>query len=55
MLEIHDLEERYGDVVALDGASFSVAPGRIVGFLGANGAGKTTTLLRLSVSRPSLG
>ena len=37
MLEIHDLTKRYRDVVALDGATFSVAPGRIVGFLGPNG------------------
>ena len=44
MLEIHDLTKRYGDVVALDGASFSARPGRIVGFLGPNGAGKTTTM-----------
>jgi ABC-2 type transport system ATP-binding protein len=44
MLEVDDLTKRYGDVVALDGASFTVAEGRIVGFLGPNGAGKTTTM-----------
>src|SRR3954451_352741 len=44
MLEIQDLTKRYGPVVALDGASFTARPGRIVGFLGPNGAGKTTTM-----------
>ena len=44
MLEIHALTKRYADVLALDDASFTVAPGRIVGFLGPNGAGKTTTM-----------
>jgi ABC-2 type transport system ATP-binding protein len=44
MLEIVDLTKRYGPVVALDGASFTAEPGRIVGFLGPNGAGKTTTM-----------
>ena len=44
MLEIIDLAKRYGTVVALDGASFTARPGRIVGFLGPNGAGKTTTM-----------
>jgi ABC-2 type transport system ATP-binding protein len=56
MLEIHDLTKRYGDVVALDGASFSVAPGRIVGFLGPNGAGKTTSMRTIfGLVRPDRG
>ena len=44
MLELIDLARRYGDVVALDGISFSVAPGQLYGFVGPNGAGKTTTM-----------
>ncbi len=56
MLEIRDLTKRFGDVVALDGASFSVAPGRIVGFLGPNGAGKTTTMRAIfGLVRPDRG
>ena len=56
MLEIIDLAKRYGPVVALDGASFTAAPGRIVGFLGPNGAGKTTTMRCIfGLARPDRG
>jgi ABC-2 type transport system ATP-binding protein len=56
MLEVVDLSKRFGDVVALDGASFTVAPGRIVGFLGPNGAGKTTTMRAIfGLVRPDRG
>jgi ABC-2 type transport system ATP-binding protein len=44
MLELDDLHRRFGDVVALDGVSFEVPEGRIVGFVGRNGAGKTTAM-----------
>jgi ABC-2 type transport system ATP-binding protein len=44
MLEIRDVTKHYGDVTALDRASFVAAPGRILGFLGPNGAGKTTAM-----------
>jgi ABC-2 type transport system ATP-binding protein len=56
MLEIHDLSKAYGAVTALDGASFTVRPGRLVGFLGPNGAGKTTTMRCIfGLARPDRG
>jgi ABC-2 type transport system ATP-binding protein len=44
VLELRDLARRYGDVVALDGISFTVEKGQMFGFVGPNGAGKTTTM-----------
>jgi ABC-2 type transport system ATP-binding protein len=56
MIEARGLTKRYGDTLAVDNLSFSVAPGRITGFLGPNGAGKTTTMrLILGLDRPSSG
>jgi ABC-2 type transport system ATP-binding protein len=43
-LVVDSITKRFGDVVALDNASFTVEPGRIFGLLGANGAGKTTSM-----------
>ena len=44
MIEVQHLTKRFGQHVALDGVSFSVGPGEVVGFLGPNGAGKSTTM-----------
>ena len=56
MIEVRNLERRFGDVVAVDGVSFTAADGRITGLLGPNGAGKTTTLRTLyGLLRPDAG
>ena len=42
VLEVREVTRRFGGVRALDGVSFDVRPGEILGFIGPNGAGKTT-------------
>lgn len=47
-IEVDALTRDYGSLRAVDGISFSVAPGEVFGFLGPNGAGKTTTVRMLT-------
>ena len=44
MLEVKDLNKKYGDFAAVKNLDFEVQRGEILGFLGPNGAGKTTTM-----------
>src|SRR5277367_6726642 len=56
VLKVERLERSFGDVRAVNGVSFDVAPGEIVGLLGPNGAGKTTTInMILGVLAPASG
>ena len=56
VLSVAGLRKLYGATVAVDGVSFVVRPGEIVGLLGPNGAGKTTTInMILGVLEPTAG
>jgi ABC-2 type transport system ATP-binding protein len=56
MIEAHELTKRYGDKTAVDGISFTIAPGSVTGFLGPNGAGKSTTMrMVMGLDRPTSG
>jgi len=56
ILEVNNLQNKYGDFIAVKGVSFSIEKGEIFGLLGPNGAGKTTTILMLAtLLKPSGG
>jgi ABC-2 type transport system ATP-binding protein len=53
---VRDLVKRYGGVTAVDGLTFTLAPGAVTALLGGNGAGKTTTIaMLLGLVTPSAG
>src|ERR1700738_2599840 len=47
VIVLENLSKRFGEAVAVQNLSFTIAPGTVFGFLGANGAGKTTTIRML--------
>ena len=56
VIEVRDLTKRFEGVTAVDGISFALRRGEILGLLGPNGAGKTTTLqLTLGLTTPTAG
>jgi len=56
MIEVENLQKKYGNLVAVDNISFTAQPGKIFGLLGPNGAGKTTTISCISgLLKPSSG
>jgi ABC-type multidrug transport system ATPase subunit len=48
ILNVQDLQKKYGDFTAVKGISFDIREGEIFSLLGPNGAGKTTTISMLS-------
>ena len=56
MITLSGLTKRYGARTAVDDLSFTVAPGRVTGFVGPNGAGKSTTMrMMVGLTRPDAG
>ena len=56
IVEVRGLTKRFGDFTAVDGVSFEIHPGEILGLLGPNGAGKTTTIqMLLGLITPTAG
>jgi ABC-2 type transport system ATP-binding protein len=52
MISVKDLRRRFGSIIAVDGISFDVNQGEVLGFLGPNGAGKTTAMRMLACFLP---
>jgi ABC-2 type transport system ATP-binding protein len=52
MISVKDLRRRFGSIVAVDGISFEVDKGDVLGFLGPNGAGKTTAMRMIACFLP---
>ena len=55
-IEVRGLRKSFGPALALDGMTFTVAPGQVTGFVGPNGAGKSTTMrVILGLDAPDAG
>jgi ABC-2 type transport system ATP-binding protein len=53
MIEVRNLSKHFGEKVAVDGLSFTVEKGEVLGFLGPNGAGKSTTMRMITGYLPA--
>ena len=53
MISAQSITKRFGTLVAVDGVSFEVGKGELLGFIGPNGAGKTTTMRMLTGYLPT--